>query len=439
MVRRACIFRRVAICSAARSPVLRIFVWSLLALFPQVPVSHAAGATDRATQTLLKDGIIHVINGAEPLEPPVTLKMEELWRLESETRDARLVFGAIEDVERSPTGDFYLLDYVLKTVHAISTKGEYICSIGRDGDGPGEFRSVNDCFLTSDGQVGVVEYNSQRIQYLTKDGTSLGRWSPAGFGELRVRPLFASQVDSELVVCCRLLEPLGDRAILHAFLGRFGQNGNLLGKFFERTATLTRGEPYIFDEEASESIRFYTADKEGRVFVSPFYSQYCIHCYGRDGVLRKVITREYEHFPRPPQEVERMSEILLGQTRAQGWKSAEVAASKYERDIYGLGITSTGDLVVETSRGCLANPAGIAIRYDVFDMGGNYVRQVVLRGEADPWEDFFFYFEDCLVRVTEGYDTAKAQSAPTGKGAAGTTSTVDNTQKVICYRLSPAS
>ena len=46
----------------------------------------------KGTRELI-DGVAHVKNPAEPMEPPVVYELRELWRLESETEDGDVVFG----------------------------------------------------------------------------------------------------------------------------------------------------------------------------------------------------------------------------------------------------------------------------------------------------------------------------------------------------------
>ncbi|MFH0778056.1 MAG: hypothetical protein V2A71_05425 [Candidatus Eisenbacteria bacterium] len=359
--------------------------------------------------------------------------MQEQWRLESETPDGNLVFGAIDDVEQDSEGNFYLLDYMLTTVHVVSPLGAHVRSLGREGTGPGEFSSVEDCFLTLDRRLGVVEYNRQRINFLALDGTPAGEWTPHGFGELRVRPLDAAASPHGIVASCRLLEPLGNQATLHLFLGLFDWGGSLKKKCFSRTVELRRGHTMTFDESASEPLAYFALASDGAIYVAPHHSEYQIVCLDPFGEHYMTIMREYDHLSRSPDEVERTRENMNAEYGSLG--SAVFVPSPFERDVFGLRVLGEY-LWVETSVGWFRPGTGNANVYDVFDKKGRFVRQAVLRGAKDPVEDYFYLLDQHALRITFGVNSL---SAWVGSARDTSSTPQEALQTVICYHLVEAN
>ena len=64
----------------------------------------------------------------------------------------------IAQIATGPEGDIYLLDQQLTEVKVFSRAGDYLRTIGREGEGPGEFRRPGDMFLLPDGNVGVLQW-----------------------------------------------------------------------------------------------------------------------------------------------------------------------------------------------------------------------------------------------------------------------------------------
>ena len=59
-------------------------------------------------------------------------------------------FGAVANVAVSSTGRIFVADYLALTVKAYDSVGMTIGSIGRQGDGPGEFRAVTSVDVKGD-------------------------------------------------------------------------------------------------------------------------------------------------------------------------------------------------------------------------------------------------------------------------------------------------
>jgi len=78
---------------------------------------------------VMKDGVLHVVNGAEPENGRQTLQLEELWRVGGED-DEETVFGIINKVLIDDENNIYLLDAQLAQISVFSSEGELTNTLG---------------------------------------------------------------------------------------------------------------------------------------------------------------------------------------------------------------------------------------------------------------------------------------------------------------------
>ena len=80
------------------------------------------------------DGVIHVRNSAKPEQGVETIQLKELWRAGGD--DDEVFFGTIAQVLSDPDGNTYLMDSQLSEIQVYSPDGEFLRTLGHEGDGP---------------------------------------------------------------------------------------------------------------------------------------------------------------------------------------------------------------------------------------------------------------------------------------------------------------
>jgi hypothetical protein len=81
-----------------------------------------------------------VVNPAEPLYPDITLDVVEELRIGKEGDD-RTQFYRIRDIHADPQGNIYVDDMSNGRIQVFDPRGAYLRTIGRPGQGPGEFEN----------------------------------------------------------------------------------------------------------------------------------------------------------------------------------------------------------------------------------------------------------------------------------------------------------
>ena len=105
-------------------------------------------------------------------ELPITsLELNELWQRGGD--DDEIFFGNIDRIVTDPAGNAYSLDSQLSEVWVFSPEGEHLRTIGREGEGPGEFRGAGDLFYGLGDKVGVLQIFPGRIVMMDPEGGPL--------------------------------------------------------------------------------------------------------------------------------------------------------------------------------------------------------------------------------------------------------------------------
>jgi len=124
------------------------------------------------------DGIKHVHNHA-PLwgdEPKVELEFVQKIGALEETDENYIMYN-IWDVGRDSQGNIYILDSGDCRIQKFDSHGEYIKTIGRLGEGPGEFISPVNFNLDSEGRMYVGDARKNSFIILDNEGKEIRRFS----------------------------------------------------------------------------------------------------------------------------------------------------------------------------------------------------------------------------------------------------------------------
>jgi len=110
-----------------------------------------------------EDGIKVIKNPAEPLYGEITFKLEEDLSIGNE-KDENYLFYRTWHLAVDRQGNIYVLDGGNKCIQVFDKQGQYLRTIGRKGQGPGEFRSPQNVFVNDkNGEVYVPDFRSIKV------------------------------------------------------------------------------------------------------------------------------------------------------------------------------------------------------------------------------------------------------------------------------------
>ena len=405
-----------------------VFVAGLFVITSALP----AFAGDWKGADEVRDGVRVIASPAEPMEPVIESTPEELWRIGGDTDDEDEFFGVISQILTDDAGNVYLLDSQLNQIKVFSPDGEYLRSLGREGEGPGEFRAPTSMFFTRDGNIAVLQLAPGKIVLLTLDG------EPAG-----EHPLPVNEDGGMMILIGG--NSRGDNLVLaaaeNAFAeGRFDQtrylaslnpDGTQAAKYHSEVRTIDFANAVLDDKVWDTFDRRWTIGVDGRVYACTDYSDYRIEIWNSDGTPDRIIERQYAHVKRTPEE-KKIVEDLMG-LFANQIPNATVKISEYNKDVESIFVREDGSLWVLTSDGTRDLSDDTAGTFDVFDSEGRFARQVTLKLDGSPLTDGYYFVGDRFYVVTDLLQAAI--SLQSGGQSFDLGDEEPEPMGVVCYKL----
>lgn len=359
----------------------------------------------------VKDGVVHVSNPEQPMDE-VTLELEELWRRGGD--DDEVLFGVVSQLVEDGDGNVYLLDGQLSEIQVFSPDGEFLRTVGREGEGPGEFRNASDMFLAPGNLLSVVQIFPGKIVQITTDGDPAGNYkipenTGGGFQLVHV-----GRSNGERVVLAYAQSRSADgsgqqsrKQIQTTYLRAFDAEGNELARFHEESQETVFGGMKFVENTFSDFARRWALSKDGRVAAALSFDDYQIHVWNPDGSLNRIIERPgFAPVPRDAAAKKRFKKFFESITRWNRGSTFEV--SETHSVVRGLWFRDDGSLWVMSAAGSWEREEGTLASIDVYDDGGRYVQRITLVAEGDPVEDGLFFLGDRMYRVTDLFSAAMA-------------------------------
>ena len=407
-------------------------VLGALAVFGVVAAAGPVGSQVWRGKEETREGVVWVLNPAEPSSPPVVAAAKELWRAGGEGDD-EILFGVISQVTTDGQGNVYLLDSQLNQVMIFSPNGEHIRAIGRAGEGPGEFQRPSDLFLTADGNVAVLQRMPGRVVLLTPEGEPLGNMPLPGAPDGGMQMYSAGRLAGDnAVLSVSRFARRDDGFDTITSLVSVDRTGNLVSTFFEKRDQGNFANMVFDEKKLGPGMLVWNAGRDGRVYTSDQFDGYRYQVWSAAGTLERVVEREYTPRKRSSEEMKRYAPIVRIQQgdRAQ---SPEVKASETDRDIVQIFPRENGDVWVLSSKGAFSAPSGAMASFDVFDKSGKFTGQVTFNGTGSYAEDGFYVVGDRFYVVT-GLRSARRAMFGGSEGAAAEGEETEP-MVVICYEL----
>lgn len=394
-----------------------------------------------AGEEVLVDGVLHIRNGNTPPQGVETLQLKELWRAGGED-DEDVLFGIIGQVQVDDDGNIYLLDQQLSDVKVYSPDGEFLKTLSREGDGPGEIRSPNDMIFMPDGTLGLVQQFPGKIIKVDLEGTPAGEFLPGGAdptsgGFMALADAKSGGGNLVLGGVAISVDTEAQAQNRNCFVASFDPDGKELVRYQELNYRWAAPAVTLKEWQMLYLWRRWNVGPNGRVLIPPVHEEYRINVYNPDGSLDRVIEREFAGWPRgggEPSVTQTIMEAIQRGIERQGLPDVKAELEEVEPAVYRINVDDQGMIWVLSSRGFREQPEGIFSTYDVFDPSGHFQRQVAVACEGDSVKDgLFFCGKDKMILVTGFVD---ALVAAMGGGAAEVEEEEEAApMEVICFKI----
>lgn len=394
------------------------------------PLSPSARATPGPA-----DAAPRIRNGAAPTMGGHTVRLEEIWRAGGEDDD--MVFGSIVAATQDHAGATYLLDAQLSHVQVFDAAGEFVGTLSREGEGPGEIRRADDLLFMPDSTLGAVHFRTGTVVCFDRANvpgrtiTFGGDRAKGGLNSLRS----LTNRGGILVGCGGLMQIDEQGTVRHTeYLARFSPEGRELVRYLEHTTENPIGRRE-FDEKASyfPSRGGWAVGPDGTVYAAPVRDRYEIHAFSPDGSLLRVIGREFTPRKRTHEEKDRVIEGIVMIINGERVKP-DAVIEDYPPCVLDLWVDDRGYLYVQHANSASDRPEGVMYALDVFDPQGKYVAVAAFACEGDPSDDELMYLGGDRLVLSRG-----RRSSWLGMfGGSSTKDAGSPSSEVICYRMPEA-
>ncbi len=106
--------------------------------------------------------------GANP-----AVKLELIRTIGGLDAEESLSFNEPSDIVRDSAGNLYILDSGNNRIQKLNSEGKFIKTIGRKGQGPGEFQAASSMDIDEQDNLFVFDVRTRRIEVLSSDGKPL--------------------------------------------------------------------------------------------------------------------------------------------------------------------------------------------------------------------------------------------------------------------------
>ncbi|MCP4291650.1 MAG: hypothetical protein GY780_07420 [bacterium] len=346
-----------------------------------------------------------------------TLTFHEVWSRGFENDD--LFFGAVIDVVGDTLGNIYLLDIQLNQVVVLDSSGNFVQTLGRTGEGPGEFRNPVGLVFLPGPRLGVITRIPGKIVQLDLSGTPMGTVKAGQNNSIGggYSVLNGAGFRGQTLVFCGE-ESSGNKR--NQFLAIVDINGQ--EKF--RLLTKPRANIYAtrqYNEKDQDFVSRgrWTLGPNGDVYAGIERNEYQIDVFSSDGAAKRTVKHNCSPRKRTPKDLESLGNSFVMMIDGQR-VCLESELEEYDPYISDLRVTAANNLWVKTSMGAKEPPEGVFAQWDVFNDQGILQHKVNLVVPGNSQQDRLILLDEERAILLVGYHDALQASRPGSSKDQGT-------------------
>jgi len=367
-------------------------------------------------------------NGAEPSNGEVVLEVNQLWERGGEDDD--MLFGVVGRILVDEDGLSYVLDQQLSEIHVFDEGGEWIQTMGREGEGPGEFQNAGDMFFSPGQAIAVAQMFPGKIVQLNRDGTPADGYDIGADGF--VSTMRGRQLGDNLVLSGSESNFAEGQMQRMAFIREVAPDGTIGTVFTTEDNNVDFAKLEFSEVDLDGYTRHWTVTTDDRVVAAKHWDRYELTAWNADGSVDRVFTRGYEPTKRSDEEREEAASQFGINING---RQATILTSEVERCVEEIYTRPDGVIWVEHDRSGDRHDEGILWELDEFDSEGNYTRRILIKAPGDTEDDGVVLQGDKLF-VVRGL--AAAQASLGGGDDEEEEESMDDYAdplSIVCYRL----
>lgn len=303
-----------------------------------------------------------------------------------ELGDSNYVFASIDALAHGPDGNIYALDKGACCVKVYSPRGDFIRTISRDGDGPGEVTGAFAMAVLGDGRISICAPFQGGIHNFLPDGT----WEGLTAEFTRNPPINMVGADSNAYIALKIaIDPVDGEFVSKCLIGRYEEDNEPSVIYYETESPFDPNDLTGLLNETLFSCEFF-ADRSGNVYLSHYSTEeYIVNVFDRDGDQILQIEKDVSRVSKSPEEIQEEKAWMETWLRSMGTQGVVIDYNpeQYRWTISDIGCDDQGRIWVR--RGTELAPV-----FDVYDSQGNPLFAADIEGVGDDGQFWNFVIDE---------------------------------------------
>lgn len=334
----------------------------------------------------------------------IRMVFEEELSIGVEEGDENYMFGGRVYFNADDEGFIYVTDWDRKRIQKFDHNGQYLLTIGRKGQGPGEFRNVWRPRFDKDNHLFVTDISNNRIHFFDRYGNFLrDKKIPQGFS-----CQYINSKDMIIGSYNKIIEEDKSGTKWFISFGMFDEKFNPVKEIHKRssesktTGTKSRAQftADIWSQDAykAEICHFMTEDD---ILYFGYPERYEIQIFSPEGKLTKIIRREYDPIRVSKMHKKRFEKYMEDEFFRLFPRFNDIKEDVFRLMEYPKYLPAYQSFVVMENGWLFVVVDFMPEQYtlvDIFDRDGNYIAQFDAR---IPAENLFFKNGKAYALATE--------------------------------------
>ena len=305
-----------------------------------------------------EDGITVVKNPKEPMYGEGVFMMEEELSIGESVGREEYMFSQVIDVGVDDEENMYILDFLEAQIRVFKKNGEYLRTVGRKGQGPGEIQRAINIYITPSDEILINDRGARHFHFFTLDGeyiqsTYQGRLS---------RPL----VDTQNNIIAR--QTIMDAAEVRFVLTKFDSELNELFEIFSYKHQINPNIYHVYPPQC-----FWVVRGDDSI-VWGYADKYEFQILDRNGQVIQKIIKDPNPVEITDEDKQEWIRFAFGESGIPS--GIKVNWKKYHNAFQFLNTDDEGRIFAQTYEK-IAD--GTGYYYDVFNPEGKYIAKIPLK------------------------------------------------------------
>jgi len=367
----------------------------LIVLFLSVSimiVSFGGQKTKWKGKVEVEDGVKVIKNPREPLYGEIKFELEEDLSIGNEDDENYLFYG-VGDIQVDKDGNIYVLDSRNHRLQVFDKNGNYLRTIGKKGQGPGEFNVPTHLQLDDEtGNIFVTD-RSRTIVIFEKEGKYIDK-------DIHLAEYLDDfYLDSDRCIWGKFSLPGMD---IYRFIKKVTHTGKVEKTFIEIPYNMNRiiisrtrkGNTgftggYFFDHGYEDDL--FISKIDNHTFIYGHSKKYELVAVDKSGNTLFIIRKDESAKEITKNEKDRIKNRIKGNIRKQGHFVPEISIKFPDYMPYFFSITSDNKGRIYIRKNPVSRESNINHEYDVFNKEGLYLYKTNLNYYPEVIKNGYIY------------------------------------------------